>query len=130
MPWGAARVLGKRRDAVARNGAQDITTGVDCPGARRAGFGMTRGTILGSQHHRLSQLQAAAQPHDAAADGAAQPPPPPRTEEEPPRVCVGLGRMAMSRVEMFRAEAGVAVVMEKPVFRVPSVAGERALQQG
>lgn len=39
------------------------------------------------------------------------------------QVYVGVGRAAMSRTEMFRVEHGVAVSMEHPLFRVPSVQG-------
>jgi len=39
------------------------------------------------------------------------------------RLHIGLGRAAVSRADMFRQEAGVAVVLEQRVFRNPSCNG-------
>ncbi len=44
-------------------------------------------------------------------------------------VCLGVGRMAMGRVELFRRSSGLAVALEQRVYRVPSLNGAVQPQQ-
>ena len=62
--------------------------------------GVTRGTVIGSEAWKR------AGPIDRQG------------------LFVGVGRMAAGRSELFRLQHGVALVMDQPVFRVPSVQGE------
>ncbi len=105
-------------------------------GCSGKGCGITRGTVLplrppawapGAEADGTS-LQSTEPEGYARSVHPASEPPAATCSQEPPalparRYYVGVGRAAMSRAEMFREEQGVAIHMETPVYRVPSVQG-------